>query len=42
MKTICAICKEEIKDGVIRLMQPDDYGRIIHYHIACKKKADKR
>ncbi|MEX3713624.1 hypothetical protein ABFV99_14620 [Cytobacillus horneckiae] len=42
MKHFCAICKEEIKDGVIRLMQPDNRGQIIHYHITCKKKVDKR
>lgn len=42
MKTICTICKEEIKDGVLREMQPGDRGGINHYHIACKKKADKR
>ncbi|WP_176545700.1 hypothetical protein [Bacillus thuringiensis] len=42
MSKICEICKKEIQDGVIRLMQPADIGGINHYHIACKNKKDTR
>ncbi|MEI4618431.1 hypothetical protein [Bacillus cereus] len=40
MPKICEICKKEISDGVIRLMQPANAGGINHYHIACKNKTD--
>jgi hypothetical protein len=37
LKTFCIICNKEIKDGVVRLMQPGDKG-INHFHETCHER----